>query len=123
MNTGSPKLLVIPTPAATTDGPDVTDPQEKVMVYSRRKQQLLQEHIQQLAYAVWCFVSKIPGRVQSLPGYLASLKQYLRKRRVGPVMEPEAVEIDDQITSEADKRVLTPVIPFKPDTAEGETTM
>ena len=52
MNTGNPKLLVIPAGMLRSEGSEGASPQERVLFY-RRKQQKLQERIVHICQVIW----------------------------------------------------------------------
>ncbi len=102
MNSGAPKLLVIPTPSASLEGGDTADTQEDEE-WSRRQKTTLRMRLVQLASMVWVALSAILGWLRTLPSYWRMLKNYCAQklsRRVQP---------DTEEGSES-SRVLTPVI-------------
>ena len=52
MNTGNPKLLVIPAEVARSDGPEGASSQDRILFY-RRKQRRLQKRIIQTCLTIW----------------------------------------------------------------------
>ena len=70
MNTGNPKLLVIPAGMLRSEGSEGASPQERVLFY-RRKQRKLQERIVHICQVIWhllvqvcvCVVSVLWGTI------------------------------------------------------------
>ena len=58
MNTGNPKLLVIPAGMLRSEGTDGTSPQERVLFY-RRKQRKLRERIVHICQVIWQLVLQV----------------------------------------------------------------
>lgn len=118
MNTGSPKLLVIPSSNASGDNSDSRDHQDREPLY-HHKQQSLKERLRLLVVLLLRVANQVSNWFMTLVELVRHLKR--RIRRVEPVRDDSEEELEgSQYTVEMESstatandgnndRVLTPV--------------